>query len=65
VFALERTSPDEKHHVLALHNVTDEVVSVTLPETHDWHDLIAPQSYRQAEITLEPYQIAWLKRARI
>ncbi|HND50253.1 MAG TPA: alpha-amylase family glycosyl hydrolase, partial [Anaerolineales bacterium] len=47
VFAVERTSPDGKEHMLCLHNVSQKSVSFSVNEK---------------QITLEPYQVLWQKR---
>lgn len=61
VFALERTSPDGAHRVIALHNVCGESVRVTLPNAGRWFERVHEQPHEGAEITLAPYQVAWLK----
>ncbi len=68
VVALERTAPDSSARVLALHNISGESVALTVPEERaaEWRDLLSDQSYgagadNSLHITLEPYQIAWLK----
>lgn len=61
VFALERTSPAGDQRVIAFSNVSGEAVSVTLPGSpQQRRDLISGQDVR-GEITLEPYQVMWLK----
>ncbi len=57
VFALERTYDEQR--VVALHNVTGE--SVRLSTVQPGIDLISGQTHNQPELTLEPYQVVWLK----
>lgn len=68
VFGLERLSPNGEHRMVALHNVTEEVVEVVFPagDVGRWYDLL--DGRRQYEtsagivrMTLAPYQVAWLK----
>ena len=47
VFAVERISPDGTSRILCLHNVSQEVVSLTVED--------------RRVITLEPYQVQWIK----
>ncbi|MBC6956431.1 MAG: sugar phosphorylase [Chloroflexi bacterium] len=66
VFALERTSPDGMHRVIALFNVSGESVAVALADSGGgWHDLLggdAPvHDGASIRLTLAPYQSAWLK----
>lgn len=66
VFALERTSPDGLHRVIALFNVTGEPVAVALADSgREWQDLLggdAPtHDGMSIRLTLAPYQSAWLK----
>lgn len=61
VFALERTSPDGSERLVALHNVSGELVQLDRLQGH-WGDLLNTQSSGpHAELTLAPYQIRWLK----
>lgn len=62
VFAVERTSPDGTTHILALHNVTDQSITVQLP-SGQWGNLgNQPGNHQQFhdQITLDPYWVAWL-----
>ncbi|MCQ3939347.1 MAG: sugar phosphorylase [Chloroflexi bacterium] len=60
VFAVERTSPDEKSRALCLHNVSAEKIAFkTKRETVT--DLFTGQAIQISNITLEPYQVLWLK----
>lgn len=62
VFALERTSPDGKDTVLALHNISDNSISINLPEGQH-RDLISGQVVGGGDgLMLEPLQVRWLKR---
>jgi sucrose phosphorylase len=58
VFALERVSPDGKVRVLALHNVTDRAIALSLSSPS--RDLLSQQRFNSS-ITLAPYQAAWLQ----
>ncbi|MEB2334129.1 MAG: sugar phosphorylase [Anaerolineaceae bacterium] len=60
VFAIERVSPDEKSRVLCLHNVSEGRVSFTT-KFKSAYDLLAEQEIQISTITLEPYQVLWLK----
>lgn len=70
VFALLRKSPDGAEHILALHNVASQQVTVTLvhpdlPERSGWGDVLSgAQVDAEAQVTLEPYQVLWLKAQR-
>ena len=60
IFALERISPDGAARLLALHNVSGEAVSITLPEPginrFDGRRL-------EGDVMLAPYQFLWLALA--
>ncbi|HNQ96215.1 MAG TPA: sugar phosphorylase [Anaerolineales bacterium] len=60
VFAIERISPDGKSRVLCLHNVSAGQVSFTT-EFKTAYDLFTEQEIQISNITLEPYQVLWLK----
>lgn len=60
VFAVQRTSRDGESVVLALHNVTDSAVDVTLP-AGEWRDLLGENTYSDS-LSLDAYQICWLER---
>lgn len=70
VFALLRESPDGAEHILALHNVASQRVMVTLlhpslPERSGWRDVLSDVHVdAEAQVTLEPYQVMWLKAQR-
>ncbi|MBC8170401.1 MAG: sugar phosphorylase [Anaerolineae bacterium] len=60
IFALERRSPDGQNRVIALHNVQGEPVEVKI--SAGGRDLLTGQLYTpHVTITLQPYQIFWLK----
>ncbi|MBK9125753.1 MAG: sugar phosphorylase [Chloroflexi bacterium] len=66
VFALERTSPDGLHRVIALFNVSGEPVAVALADSGgEWHDLLGGDDPvhdgTSIRLTLAPFQSAWLK----
>ncbi|MEP7137311.1 MAG: sugar phosphorylase [Chloroflexota bacterium] len=63
VFAVERISPDGVARMLCLHNVSQQRVSFsTNYETAT--DLFTGQEIKTSNITLEPYQVLWLKIIR-
>jgi sucrose phosphorylase len=63
VFAIERISPDEKSRALCLHNVSRQPISFSTKfETAT--DLFTSQTIQISNVTLEPYQILWLKMKR-
>ena len=74
VFAVLRVSPEGDRRVLALTNVTDEVVKVACPIAElgvsdaDWYDLIAGEHWNGSEATLRvelgPYDVMWLVPTR-
>jgi sucrose phosphorylase len=60
IFALERISPDGKIRVLCLHNVSME--KATLKTEHKTAiNLFTDQVLQVSSITLEPYQILWMR----
>lgn len=60
VFAVERISPDEKSRALCLHNVSSQIVSFS--SNHESAvDLFTGQPLSVKNITLEPYQVLWIK----
>ena len=60
LFAIERISPDEKSHALCLHNVSQRQISLSL--NHESAiDLFTGQKIQTSNVTLEPYQVVWLK----
>lgn len=70
IFALRRTSPNGRDHVLCLHNVADRPVELTMPagdlptSSGQLTDLITGSTYRlptTQTLTLAPYQVQWLK----
>jgi sucrose phosphorylase len=60
VFALERISPDETSRVLCLHNVSSKEVAFST-KYESGTDLLTGQPLESAKITLNPYQISWMK----
>ena len=60
VFALERLSPDGKSRALCLHNVSPNQVSCTT-SYESATDLFTGQVKQTSKITLEPYQVLWIK----
>ncbi|MCB8942832.1 MAG: sugar phosphorylase [Ardenticatenaceae bacterium] len=75
VFALLRSSVDGRSHILCLHNVANELLDIyldlsdlPLANTPNFTDLITNQTYTPHDdhhliLTLEPYQVVWLKAA--
>lgn len=61
VFALERIAPVGGERVLALHNVGDNALAVTLPDGR-WRDL-NDGAESEGSLVLAPYQVAWLAEA--
>ena len=69
VFAVERTSPDDANRVLCLHNVsagrstvkTEHVIPQRSRVDATAIDLFTDQEVQISNITLEPYQVLWLK----
>jgi len=60
VFAIERISLDEKSRALCLHNVSQGQISLSL--NHESAiDLFTGQKIQISNVTLEPYQVVWLK----
>ena len=60
VFAVERISPDGQSRAVCLHNVSAE--HVTFPANYtSAKNLFTGQSLQVSKITLEPYQILWVK----
>jgi len=60
VFAVERNSPDGNSHVLCLHNVCAQEIAFTT-EGETATDLFTDQEIQASKITLEPYQVLWMK----
>jgi len=60
VFAVECVSPDEQTRVLCLHNLSAQKIIFTT-EFKSAADLFTGRSLPISEITLEPYQILWMR----
>jgi len=60
VFALERISPGDTSRVLCLHNVSQGEASFST-DYGSATDLFTGQTVQIASVTLEPYQVKWLK----
>lgn len=63
VFAIRRTASGGRS-LLALHNVTDQVVSLCLTpwlESSAYRELIEGKTIRGDELMLQPYQTVWLQ----
>ena len=64
LFVVDQSCCEDKEYVLALHNFSDESVTVKIPGEFNLplKDLLSTYSVDTAkEITLEPYQMMWLK----
>lgn len=71
IFTLLRRNMAAGEVVLALHNVSDESVSLGLdllaeglPTEHGWTDLLSDENYppgKQLRLAMNPYQVRWLK----
>jgi sucrose phosphorylase len=74
VFTVLRISPDGDRRVLAMTNVTNEVVRVDIPideldvDDRNWYDLVAGEHWNGTESTLRvelgPYDVMWLVPTR-
>ncbi len=64
VFAIKRYAKDDNESILALFNFNGESVAITLPNKNSEHlvDMITHVRINSKKISLEPYQIVWLKR---
>jgi len=60
VFALERITRDGAERILALHNVTGNRVSLQL-DFEGAVDLLTDEPLASGDVTLEGYQVAWLR----
>ena len=60
VFAVERTSPDEAMRVLCVHNVSSKEIIFSTPYELAT-DLLTGQPLESSRVTLNPYQISWMK----
>jgi glycosidase len=65
LFVVEHFSVDEKERILAIHNFSNDTITCTIPESiiMPLKDLLSPASFEEDEheITLQPYQMMWLK----
>lgn len=64
VFAILQHSLDESESILALHNFSNDTISFLLPKifTKELKDLLSNENIKQDEdVTMEPYQMMWLK----
>ena len=59
-FALERVSPDATTRVLGLHNVSQQKITFSTPY-ESGVDLFTNQSLDVSQISLDAYQILWIK----
>jgi sucrose phosphorylase len=71
LFVVDQISRDNKERILAIHNFSNEEVTVAVPEniTSPLCDILSANCNQyecddcktRREITLEPYQMMWLK----
>jgi len=74
VFAVLRCSPEENEHILAVTNVTGRTAHLHVSldaigiQERGWRDLVSETGWEAhgdtLEITMEPYEVMWLKPAR-
>ncbi len=64
MFAIKRYAAEENESILALFNFTGESVETALPGKYTDHlvDIITHTKINSQDLTLEPYQIVWLKK---
>ena len=67
VFALERISPEDDDAVLCLFNLSDEIVSLPVPEKYGegpWREIISGKMRGRpgSELKIEPYRPLWIVR---
>ena len=60
VFAVERTSPEGATRVLCVHNVSAKEITFSTPYELAT-DLLTSQPLESSVVTLNPYQISWMK----
>ena len=67
MFGFWRQSRDRSQSIFAIHNVTDETVSIptrslNLFDGENWKDLVSGQQLQEfgGEITFAPYQVRWI-----
>ncbi|HMV95781.1 MAG TPA: sugar phosphorylase [Anaerolineales bacterium] len=60
IFAIERLSPDGASRVLCLHNVCDQIISVSTGHKSAI-DLFTGQAIQASDVRMLPYQVQWLK----
>jgi sucrose phosphorylase len=60
LFTLRRTSRDGRSSVIAIHNVSNQVVQTELPAGR-YLDLIGDTPVETTTLEIEPYQVLWLK----
>ncbi len=63
LFCIRRFSLDEKEEILAIHNFADKRVKCILPNfvADDALELIENKKIENKTITIEPYQVLWIK----
>lgn len=66
-FTLLRTTPDGSEHIVALHNISAQEITVDLvqvpvtPAGECYHDLVSGQRIKRTRVQVGPYQVLWLK----
>ena len=64
VFVILQHSLDESENILALHNFSNDIITVVLPDVFEkeLQDLLSDESFaRGADVSMQPYQMMWLK----
>lgn len=65
VFALLRTTENNKDKVLCLINITQEAIDLVIDpsiiDSTSWVDLLSGHEYLPGQIVLKPYQVLWLE----
>ncbi len=68
LFVIERNSLDKKERVLAIHNFANKTVCFTIPDSilEPLNDILSSYEVdKTRKVTLEPYQMMWLKTKNI
>ncbi len=63
LFAVNQTCDRDHEHILAIHNFSDKIVECEIPANImlPLEDILTSTSINDHKITLEPYQMMWLK----
>jgi glycosidase len=57
VFAVLREALNTSHKTFAIHNVSDDIVQITLEDLHSQHPALQALS---VELVLQPYEVRWI-----